>query len=221
MSKIKVTSKCEIYDGMSITFKAPCDCTAVDGLNVYYHDRPYQFSFRDTHGNDLAGVRNLFTAGTYVKVILDTASGIAYIQNSDSNAYLEARLDNVLKDETKALYGLGSAAVPDDVLRWIGKHNLHWWARRAISSGWNEKKITVDGNFQSGTGQLIFSAANTSSKAITVTYADSVVVNQDTGVVTLGANQGTVDVSYAAVSNAEVLRGKYIQNVVYDAALSL
>jgi hypothetical protein len=127
LSKIKVTSKCEIYDGMSITFKAPCDCTAVDGLNVYYHDRPYQFSFRDTHGNDLAGIRNLFTAGSYVKVVLDTASGFAYIQNADSNAYLEARLDNVLKDETKALYGLGVDAVPDDVfseLNNLVKHSV-------------------------------------------------------------------------------------------------
>ena len=126
MSKIKVTSKCEIYDGMSITFKAPCDCTAVDGLNVYYHEVPYHFSLRDAHGNDLARIPNLFTAGTYVKVILDTASGIAYIQNADSNAYLEARLDNVLKDDTKALYGLGPSAIPDDVFAIIGNYQQHF-----------------------------------------------------------------------------------------------
>lgn len=115
MSKIKVTSKCKIYDGMSITFKAPCDCTAVDGLNVHYQGTTHSFSLRDAHGNNLARVSNLFTAGTYVKVILDTASGIAYIQNADSNAYLENRLDAILSDETKALYGLDISAVPNDV----------------------------------------------------------------------------------------------------------
>lgn len=124
MSKIKITSKCEIYDGMSITFKAPCGCTAVDGLNVYYQGTTHYFSLRDAHGNNLAGIQNLFAAGTYVKVILDTSSGIAYIQNADSNAYLENRLDNILKDETKALYGLEADDGPDTIFKLLASQSV-------------------------------------------------------------------------------------------------
>lgn len=36
-----------------------------------------------------------------------------------------------LKDATAALFGLTAAAVPDDVLAWIGKYAQYWWRRRA------------------------------------------------------------------------------------------
>ena len=36
----------------------------------------------------------------------------------------------LLKDATAALYGLGTVAVPDDVLAWIGAYNTYWWRRR-------------------------------------------------------------------------------------------
>lgn len=36
---------------------------------------------------------------------------------------------NILKDATAAMFGLGSDAVPDDVLVWIGNYNQHWWKR--------------------------------------------------------------------------------------------
>jgi hypothetical protein len=90
LAKIKVTSKCELYDGMSITFNAPCDCTAVDGLNVYYENTSQAFTFRDAHGNDLAGVRDLFSEGSYVKVVLNTSLGYAYVQSGDTNSYIQA-----------------------------------------------------------------------------------------------------------------------------------
>lgn len=88
---IKINSECPLFDGMPVTFQAPCDCTAVDGLTVAYGDTAQHFTFRDSHGNNLAGVGNLFTAGAYVKVILNTGSGHAHIQNADTNAYLEAK----------------------------------------------------------------------------------------------------------------------------------
>ena len=116
MSKIRVESKCALYDGMSLTFKAPCDSNAVDGLNVYYAGVVQSFTFRDALKNDLAGVDNLFKTGTYVKVVLDTTSGYAYLQNADSNGYLEQKFGEILSDDTKALYGFGSDAVPDNVL---------------------------------------------------------------------------------------------------------
>lgn len=108
MAKIRVESKCEIYDGISITFKAPCNGTAVDGLNIYHKGTSRSFTFRDANGNNLAGVNHLFSAGAYVKVVLDTTKNYAYLQNADTNAYLEgtlaAKLDANMGAENAGLY---------------------------------------------------------------------------------------------------------------------
>lgn len=92
MAKIKVTSKCAIYDGMIMTFKAPCDCTVADGINVYFQNDKQTFFFRDAHGNDVSEISDLFTQDSYVTVSLDTTNGYAYLQNADTNAYLEEAL---------------------------------------------------------------------------------------------------------------------------------
>lgn len=36
--------------------------------------------------------------------------------------------NSLLKDATAAMYGLGSDAVPDDVLAFLGRYNCHWWS---------------------------------------------------------------------------------------------
>lgn len=94
----------ELIDGQVITFKAPCDCTAIDGLKVYYvngEEKAYKkFAMRDTHGNILTGVGNLFTKDAYVKAILDTVNNYAYLQNADTNGYLEERFEE-LDDNVK------------------------------------------------------------------------------------------------------------------------
>lgn len=100
MANVKVTLDYQINDGMSLTFKAPCDCTAVTGLIVYYPNIGEDstttvsktFVFKDAHGNNLAGLGNLFMTGAYVKVILDTTNNFAYIQNADTNTYLEGKI---------------------------------------------------------------------------------------------------------------------------------
>jgi hypothetical protein len=80
---------------VSLTFKAPCNCDEVTGLIVYYPnvetdtETSTKFVFKDTHGNELTGLGNLFLADSYVKVVLDTVNGFAYIQNADTNKYLE------------------------------------------------------------------------------------------------------------------------------------
>lgn len=35
---------------------------------------------------------------------------------------------SLLKDATAALFGLGTDAVPDDVLDWLGAYNQYWWS---------------------------------------------------------------------------------------------
>ena len=102
MANVKVTLDYQINDGMSLTFKAPCDSTGVTGLKVYYptltdntETSTYKvFIFKDAHGNDLSNIGNLFTTNAYVTVVLDTTNGYAYIQNADTNGYLEQSLSN-------------------------------------------------------------------------------------------------------------------------------
>lgn len=92
MANIKVTAACAVYNGMPITFQAPCDCVAVDGLTVSYGSYSYTFSFKDAHNNSLTGLGNLFAQGALVKAVLDTENSVAYLQNADTNGYLEQRL---------------------------------------------------------------------------------------------------------------------------------
>jgi hypothetical protein len=103
MAKIKITIDGPLMDGHHVTFKAPCDCTSVESLNVYYVKNGSQasrlFTMKDAHGNDLTGLGNLFVAGAYVHVILDTNKNAAYLQNADTNGYLEDRINRQFDGE--------------------------------------------------------------------------------------------------------------------------
>ena len=101
MAYITINTKYPIYDGMPITFEAPCNCNAAEGLCV----NSVNFVFKDAHGNALTRMSNLFVAGVYVKVILDVENGFAYIQNADTNAYLEAQIANVLNTAASVASG--------------------------------------------------------------------------------------------------------------------
>lgn len=105
MANIRTDIIYTIIDGAEVVFKAPCDCSEVTGLTVYYPDSEGEetsmtFAFKDAHGNDLADIENTFKEGAYVKVILNTTELAAYIQNADTNAYLEGRFDDIINGET-------------------------------------------------------------------------------------------------------------------------
>ena len=141
MANIRLSAKCELYDGMAVTFKAPCDCTAVDGLNIHVADTKQTFTFRDAHGNDLKGTENLFLTGTYVTVILDTTKAYAYIQNADTNTYLEHRL-NTLTDEmpsVDATLGIEGAAADAKI---VGDVLTELWNRPSVSV---DASLSVEG----------------------------------------------------------------------------
>ena len=64
------------------------------GLKVYFPDdmgitTNQTFLFADAHGNDLTGIGHLFAKDAIVKVILNLDERKAYIQNADTNAYIE------------------------------------------------------------------------------------------------------------------------------------
>ena len=92
MANIKLEVGHELVNGLPVTFAAPCNCTEIAGLKVYYPGGSKEFTFKDAHGNALTGLGNLFSKGAYVKAILDVTGGNAYLQNADTNAYLEAQL---------------------------------------------------------------------------------------------------------------------------------
>ena len=96
MANIKITVDGPLMDGHKITFKAPCNCDVVEKLDVLYVENGAQenrlFTMKDSHGNDLTGLGNLFFEGAYVNVVLDTNNGFAYLQNADTNGYIEDRL---------------------------------------------------------------------------------------------------------------------------------
>lgn len=102
MSNISITLNGIITDGMDVTFKTPCDCKDASGLKIYYRDPEDSdivskvFDFIDTHGNNVSNLENIFAEGVYVKVILDIVNNRAYIQNADTNAYLEGKINGRL-----------------------------------------------------------------------------------------------------------------------------
>lgn len=103
MAKIRIDLTEPLLDGMDIKFKAPCDCTAVTGMVVYYpaeddSELSQSFVFKDVHGNVLTGMGNLFIKDTYVKVIVDTVNGVAYFQNADTNGYIEQKFNEHTHD---------------------------------------------------------------------------------------------------------------------------
>lgn len=65
---------------------------------VYFPDaedgtitRVQEFIFADAHRTDVSKVSELFKEDVIVKLIMDVTNSIAYVQNADTNAYLEGR----------------------------------------------------------------------------------------------------------------------------------
>lgn len=91
----------------------------------------------------------------------------------------------LLKDATAALYGKDRDAVPDDVLAWVGKHNLHWWSvlyGKAHSYYAEQKTVLTSG-------------VDLIGQNLSVEYAQSISIDQDTGAITL-VNPQTLSTSY-------------------------
>lgn len=82
----------------------------------------------------------------------------------------------LLKDATAALFGLGAAAVPDDVHNWVGQYATHWWSvlHGQASIGYKEVRTDISANI-----------SVTEAAAITISLSKSVTIDQNTGAVAL------------------------------------
>ena len=92
---IRVDLNYPIKDGTEVVFRSPVDCSQVTGLKVYYDGGSQEFVFADAHGNNVGDIDHLFAENVAVKVILDLATNMAFVQNADTNAYLEGRLSEL------------------------------------------------------------------------------------------------------------------------------
>lgn len=104
MANIRIDVNYTIKDGSEIVFRSPVDCSRVTGLKVYYpaedgNATSKEFALADAHGNNVGDIPNLFAENVVVKVILDVTSGMAFVQNADTNAYLEGRFKEMLPKE--------------------------------------------------------------------------------------------------------------------------
>lgn len=87
---------------------------------------------------------------------------------------------SMLKDATAALFGLGTDAVPDAVLAWLGKYNQHWWSKRTPEVyGYAEKQ--TDMLDRSGYYYQWY-IKNTPK---TIQYSKEITIDQATGAVSL------------------------------------
>ena len=97
---IRVNLTTPIRDGTEVLFRSPVDCSKVTGLIVYYKENgstlSKEFAFADAHGNNVGDIDHLFAENVVVKVILDVTHAMAFVQNADTNAYLEGRFQEIM-----------------------------------------------------------------------------------------------------------------------------
>lgn len=65
-------------NGEELTIQAPCDCSAVEGVQI----NNVAFPFYDAAGNSIVDIRNKFSTGSLIRVMIDTVNARAYILNS-------------------------------------------------------------------------------------------------------------------------------------------
>ena len=94
---IRVDLNTPIKDGTEVVFRSPVDCSQITGLIVYYNGESKEFAFADAHGNNVGDIDHLFAENVVVKVILDLSTSMAFVQNADTNAYLEGRFQELEK----------------------------------------------------------------------------------------------------------------------------
>lgn len=104
----------------------------------------------------------------------------------------------LLKDSTAELFGLGTDAVPDDVLAFLGKYNHYWWRRRINTVGWTVKTSEQSVN-------SVWVSYNDADGNIE--YSSEIDIS-DGGVVSL-KNPSSASFNRNRYSNLNVVKGKY------------
>lgn len=97
MANIRIDLNHAPLDGETISFKAPCDASSITGLILYYDNGgttvSKRYTLTDANGNDIGVLDNIFAKDAIVKAILDTDGNKAFVQNPNTNTYLEEKFD--------------------------------------------------------------------------------------------------------------------------------
>jgi hypothetical protein len=181
MVNIRVDSPIEIFDGQPLTFKSPVDCSQITGLKVYYPQGDTTtskvFQFADAHGNNVGDI-DLFASNVLVKVILDVDASKAYVQNADTNAYLEGRFDT----KAPAGYGLGTigkSLTESDDLNSVWACGFYWWSVAPANAPFTYGAMVVksrsnDVFVQEITNLTPANSANAGTKVQRINYAGTI-----------------------------------------------
>lgn len=97
MSKIKANIGYPPANGKQMSFRAPCNSADTDGLVV----NDVEYTLVDADGYNIAKTPNLWNNGSMVSVILDTINHRAYVQNVNTNGYLEGAFDSIKEQVTQ------------------------------------------------------------------------------------------------------------------------
>ena len=89
MNKIKLTLPDIPTNGKQTSFIAPCGSDMTECLCINNVD----YAVVDSDGVSVAGISNVWSSGAMVSVILNTEEHKAYVQNPNTNTYLEACMD--------------------------------------------------------------------------------------------------------------------------------
>lgn len=105
----------------------------------------------------------------------------------------------ILSNDTRTLFGLTTSAIPDDVLKYLGKYAKHHWKRRTASY--------VGEPGPSGACGFI-SGADSTNTSVTVYYSTSLTFTES-GEFSLTEPLNSITISYNTYGNVATLRGKY------------
>lgn len=182
------TNRCGIVKGM---------IDQIDTTDLFaQYDTAFQEWFADIKAqlsdNVATNLQNQINSLKIDKVnVLDKASIVQAQAGTDDTKWMTPALvksaitelapmvSAILSNETKALYGLGAGAVPDDVLAELGKYKQYWWRRRD-SGHYILKETSI-----SAPRPIYVN----SSSVVTYTYGSSVTINQTDRTVTINNPQ--------------------------------
>ena len=173
----------QIQDGSEVVFRSPVDCSQVTGLLVNHTGGSKEFMFADAHGENVGDIDHLFAENAVVKVILDLESSpsMAFVQNADTNAYLEGRFDDLEEQLLDSLADLAENVISDKLT--LRRSNPHALVSMYIPAG--------------GTNAIAFRDYNTGKEVVLSGIGDGVA---DTDVV----NKRQLDSSLAIAVDSAV-----------------
>ena len=151
MSNIRVDVGYAIHDGSELKFRSPVDCSAITGLIVYYPGEDGNltskvFVLADAHGNNVGNIDHLFAENVVVKVILDVTTGMAFVQNADTNAYLEGHIQNKANPHRVTASQIGAAPAGFGLGEYATAYADHADADYIYQTGWYNAEYDTPDN---------------------------------------------------------------------------